>query len=52
MKGYEYARVSVLNIPQYDYDVRWLNLSEFTIIDRVLNTLHSAMSLYKLTSTY
>ena len=35
--------------------LRCLNMSEFTIIDRVLNmsnTMHSARSLYKLMNTY
>ena len=50
----------VLTKPQYDQiflNTQWicLDISEFTIVDKVLNmshTTHSARSLYKLMSTY
>ena len=63
----KYARIlnmpvlyRVVNIPQYDLICLnrtgiWLNMSESTIIDRVLNmyhTIHSARPLYNLMSTY
>ena len=51
MAGSEYARVT--QGPKYA--TICLNMSEFTIRDRVLNiyhTIYSARSLYKLMSTY
>ena len=53
-----YAGLENHNIAEYRCEYSWmwisLNMSEFTIIDRVLNmyhTIYSARSLYKLTST-
>ena len=63
----EYGRIlniqkvhKVLNLPQYDWiglNSAWicLNMSELTIINVVLSmshTIHSARSLYRLTSTF
>ena len=50
-QGSEYLKV----IQGSKYARMWLNMSEFTIVDRVLNiyhTIHSARPLYKLMSTY
>ena len=50
-QGSEYERVTQGS----KYATIYLNMSEFSIIDRVLNmyhTIHSTRSLYKLMSTY